>query len=59
MAFIHLPTTFAIYVVLDKESGVVKLVKECKTRGEALEWIYKSGEPAFTYCIQEHFKKKQ
>ncbi len=58
MGFIHVPTYFAIYSVIDKETGTLSFVKECKTKGEAVEWIYKSGYKSATYCIKEYMRKK-
>lgn len=56
--FYTVPTTFAVYVVENKENGVLKLVKEFNTKGHAIQWISKSGEKDVTYCIQTHLKKK-
>jgi hypothetical protein len=58
MVFIPVPTDFVVYIVLDKEAGTLKLVKECKTKGEVVEWIYESGDKDIIYCIKEHLRKK-
>lgn len=58
MPFIHVPTYYAVYIVVDKETGILRFVRACKTKGEAVEWIYKSGDKEIIYCIQEHLKRK-
>jgi hypothetical protein len=55
--FYTVPTIYAIYIVVDKENGVLKFVKEFKTKGHAVNWIAKSGEKEITYCVQTHIRR--
>jgi hypothetical protein len=55
--FINVPTYYIIYKVDNLESASLLFVKECKTRGEAVEWIHKSGEQGANYCIKEYLRK--
>jgi hypothetical protein len=54
--FIIVPTYYVIYMVLDPEIPSFKRVKECKTKGEAVKWIHKSGEKGINYCIKEFLR---
>lgn len=52
------PNSYAIYIVVDKEAGVLKFVKEFNTKGRAVSWIATSGEKGITYCIQTQFRRR-
>lgn len=56
--FSIVPTNYAIYIVVDKESGVLKFVKEFKTKGHAMNWIAKLGQKDLTYCVQTHLRRR-
>jgi hypothetical protein len=56
--FAIVPTTYAVYIVVDKENGILRFVKEFDTKGHAVKWIAKSGEKGITYCIQTHSQGK-
>jgi len=56
--FSIVPTNYAIYIVVDKENGVLKFVKEFKTKGHAANWIAKSGQKDITYCMQTHLRRR-
>ena len=50
-----LPSFYFVYRVSDPEKMILELVKECSTRGEAVEWIKAQG-PGEIYTVQEMFK---
>lgn len=52
------PTYYAIYIVVDKENGVLKFVKEFNTKGHAVNWIAKFGDKDVTYCVQTHLRRR-
>lgn len=56
--FIIVPASYAVYIVTNKETGILKFVKEFKTKGHAFNWIAKSGEQGVTYCVQMHLRRK-
>ena len=56
--FTIVPTKYAVYIVVDKENGVLKFVKEFNTKGHAVNWIGKSGEKDITYCVQTHLRRR-
>ena len=56
--FAIVPTIYEVYIVVDKESGALKFVKEFNTRGHAVNWISKSGDKDITYCVQEHLQRR-
>lgn len=56
--FIIVPANYAVYIVTNKEAGILKFVKEYKTKGHALNWIAKSGEKGATYGVQMHLRRK-
>lgn len=56
--FITVSTYYAVYIVLDKEHGVLKFVSEFNTHGHAVKWISNSGEKNVTYCIQTHLSRR-
>ena len=58
LGFHTVHTSFALYMVVDKEGGVLKYVKEFNTKGHALQWVSKSGEKGSDYRVQQHFRKK-
>jgi hypothetical protein len=55
--FIIVPTYYVIYIVIDPEIASLKRIKECKTKGEAVKWIHKSGEKGANYIIKEFLMK--
>ena len=55
--FISVPTYYVIYRVNNLETASFQFIKECKTRGEAIEWIHKSGEQGVNYYINEYLRK--
>ena len=57
MAFIVVPTYFVIYKVAERENPTSEFVKEFKSKGKAIEWIYKEGEKGVYYTIEEYYKK--
>jgi hypothetical protein len=54
--FTVVPTYYVIYVVVDSEVASLSRIKECKTKGEAVKWIHKSGEKGTNYCIKEFLR---
>lgn len=52
------PTKYAVYTVVDKQNGVLRFVKEFKTRGHAVSWINNYGDKGTLYCIQMHLQRK-
>ena len=57
MALIVVPTYFVVYKVADRENPFPEFVKEFKSKGKAIEWIYKEGEKGAYYSIEEYYKK--
>lgn len=54
--FTTVPTYYVIYKVDNIETASLKFVKNCKTKGEAVKWIHKSGEKDVNYCIKEYLR---
>ena len=59
MAFIAVPTFYVVYKVINEETCTLIHVIEFKTKGAAVEWIYKSGEKGVNYCIKEFLRKSK
>jgi hypothetical protein len=56
MAFIIVPTYYLVYKVADRENRSREFVQEFKSKGKAIEWIYKEGEKEVYYIIEEYYK---
>ncbi len=52
------PTYYAVYIVIDKQNGVLRFVKEFKTRGRAVSWINNYGDKGSLYCVQTHMQRR-
>ena len=57
MAFIRVSTSYTIYKIEDAKTFACSLIKECKTKGEAVEWIHKEGDKGAFYHILEVHQK--
>ncbi len=55
--FFIVPTHFIVYKIADLTNPSREFVREFKTKGGALKWIYKSGEKGINYFVQENFRK--
>ena len=56
--FSIVPTNYAVYSVMNKQNGVLRFVKEFKTKGQAVSWINNYGDKGTLYCIQMHLQRK-
>lgn len=57
MSFIIVPTSWIIYKIQSIENLSYSYIQECKSKGDALEWIKKNGEQNSQYSVMEVFKK--